>query len=211
MTSTATLTDEQAKALYTRDTSIALAAGAGCGKTFVLSERFLSHLDRDSKLVQEAAQLHQLIAITFTDAAAREMRRRIRQKCYERSQTAPTKESQDAWLKLLRAIEAARVSTIHAFCASLLRQHAVDAGLDPSFGVLEQGAADVLVSEVIDDVLRARLAALDRTTMELAASSGLSKLKEQLRDLLKYRHDDGFHEWRNATRRRTRRRVARVP
>ena len=121
MTSTATLTDEQSKALHTRDTSIALAAGAGCGKTFVLSERFLSHLDHDSKLVQEAAELHQLIAITFTDAAAREMRRRIRQKCYERSQTAPTKESQDAWLKLLRAIEAARVSTIHAFCTSLLR------------------------------------------------------------------------------------------
>ena len=69
--------------------------------------------------------------------------------------SAPTKESQDDWLTLLRAIEAARVSTIHAFCASLLREHAVEAGLDPTFGVLEQGEADVLVSEVIDDVLRA--------------------------------------------------------
>ncbi len=182
-----------------RDTSIALAAGAGCGKTFVLSERFLSHLDHDSELVQEAAKLHQLIAITFTDAAAREMRRRIRQKCYERSQTAPTQESQDAWLKLLRAIEAARVSTIHSFCTSLLREHAVAAGLDPTFGVLEQGTADVLESEVIDDVLRSRLAELDPTTMELASSSGLSKLKDQLRDLLKHRHSESFHKWRTAT------------
>ena len=57
--------------------------------------------------------------------------------------------NEDAPELLLRAIEAARVSTIHAFCASLLREHAVAAGLDPGFGVLEQGAADVLVSEII--------------------------------------------------------------
>ena len=195
----ATLTDEQTVALNTRDTSIALAAGAGCGKTFVLSERFLSHLDQDPQLVHEAAKLHQLIAITFTDAAAREMRRRIRNKCYDRSCSATSQESQDAWLKLLRAIEAARVSTIHAFCTSLLREHAVEAGLDSTFGVLEQGAADVLVSEVIDDVLRARLAELDPTTLELAASAGLSKLKDQLRDLVNFRHEPAFHGWRDST------------
>ncbi len=199
MSTTAALTDEQAVALRTRDTSIALAAGAGCGKTFVLSERFLSHLDHDSALVQEAAKLHQLVAITFTDAAAREMRRRIRQKCYDRSQTAPTKQSQDDWLTLLRAIEAARVSTIHAFCASLLREHAVEAGLDATFGVVEQGAADVLVSQVLDDVLRARLAELDPTTLELAASFGLSQLKDQLRDLVNFRHEPAFEKWHEAT------------
>jgi ATP-dependent helicase/nuclease subunit A len=199
MTPTTTLTDEQSLALTTRDTSIALAAGAGCGKTFVLSERFLSHLEHDEARSLDPAELHQLIAITFTDAAAREMRRRIRDKCYDRSRTAETAESQDYWLRLLRAIEAARVSTIHAFCASLLREHAVVAGLDPTFGVLEQGAADVLESEVIDDVLRARLSGLEPTTLELAASSGLSKLKDQLRELLRYRHDTNFHKWRAAT------------
>ncbi len=199
MPTTPPLTAEQAAALNTSDTSIALAAGAGCGKTFVLSKRFLSHLDHDNPLIHQAAELHQLVAITFTDAAAREMRRRIRNTCYERSQSALAKESQDAWLKLLRAIEAARVSTIHAFCASLLREHAVAAGLDPTFGVLEQGAADVLESEVIDDVLRTQLADLEPTTMNLAASSGLAKLKTQLRDLLKYRHDPNFHRWRSAT------------
>jgi ATP-dependent helicase/nuclease subunit A len=190
-----TLTDEQAAALHTRDTSIALAAGAGCGKTFVLSERFLSHLDRDPELLHEAAELRQLIAITFTDAAAREMRRRIRQKCYDRSVSAKTRAAQDDWHKLLRAIEAARVSTIHAFCASLLREHA--AGLDPMFGVLEQGAADVLESEVLDDVLRTRLSERDINTMTLAAAFGLSRLKEQLAELVKHRHDDAFHDWQS--------------
>lgn len=193
--STVALTPEQEAALTRRDTSIALAAGAGCGKTFVLSERFLSHLDHDNQLVKEVAGLRQLVAITFTDAAAREMRRRIRQKCYERAQNAPTGESQDAWLRLLRAIEAARVSTIHSFCAALLREHAVVAGLDPTFGVLEQAAADVLESEVIDDVLRRKLSDLEPATLNLAAAIGLSQLKEQVRELLSQRHTPAFADW----------------
>jgi ATP-dependent helicase/nuclease subunit A len=195
MPATAAFTPEQELALRRRDTSIALAAGAGCGKTFVLTERFLSHLERDQYEQLQPAELHQLIAITFTDAAAREMRRRIREKCYERLQSAATPADQDYWLQLMRAIEAARVSTIHAFCASLLRTHAVAAGLDPGFGVLEQGEADVLTSQVIDDVLRDRLAALDAPTMQLAAVSGLSRLKTHLRELLKYRHENAFEAW----------------
>ena len=73
------------------------------------------------------------------------MRRRIRNACYERLAITPTRtDEQDDWLRLLREIDAARVSTIHAFCTSLLRAHAAEAGLDPTFGVLEQGEADVL-------------------------------------------------------------------
>lgn len=195
MTTGVALTPEQEVALTKCDTSIALAAGAGCGKTFVLSERFLSHLECDREQALDPAKLHQLVAITFTDAAAREMRRRIRDKCYDRTRRAKTTESQDYWLRLLRAIEAARVSTIHAFCASLLREHAVAAGLDPAFGVLEQAAADVLQSEVIDDVLRRKLADLEPKTLNLTAVLGLSQLKEQTRELLAKRHTPAFRMW----------------
>ena len=73
------LTDEQRAAIATRDVSVALSAGAGCGKTFVLTERFLSHLQPG-----EGTQLAELVAITFSDRAAREMRDRIRGRCYER-------------------------------------------------------------------------------------------------------------------------------
>jgi ATP-dependent helicase/nuclease subunit A len=193
---TATLTAEQHQALATRGTSVALAAGAGCGKTLVLTERYLAELQPASGDAPDPARLSRLIAITFTDAAAREMRSRIRSKCYERLQAAETRQEQDYWLRLQRAIEGARVSTIHAFCTSLLRSHAIEAGLDPAFGVLDQGAADVLVSQVIDDVLRARLAAQDDDVLDLAASYGLATLKSQLGELLKYRHDRRFAEWR---------------
>ena len=116
MSPTATLTNQQRDALRTRNVSVALAAGAGCGKTFVLTERFLSHLEPGSPGAPKPANLHQLIAITFTDAAAREMRLRIRAKCYERLEKAATEEDRTYWRQLQRAIEGARVSTIHAFC-----------------------------------------------------------------------------------------------
>ncbi|MCI0491344.1 MAG: UvrD-helicase domain-containing protein, partial [Planctomycetes bacterium] len=192
------LTEQQQTAVEIRDVSIALSAGAGCGKTHVLTERFLSHLDPENADAPQPTELHQLIAITFTDAAAREMRTRIREKCRERLQAAPA-EHKHYWLTLLRAIEAARVSTIHAFCSSLLRDHAVAAKLDPLFGVLEQGAADVLLSETIDDVLREKLAAQDNDTLELASEYGLARVKNQIAELLPHRHEAAFHDWLSKT------------
>src|SRR3990172_3217191 len=123
---------------------------------FVLTERFLSHVDPKKSDGLHPDNLHEIVAITFTDAAAREMRARIRKKCLERLKAAPEKHV-DWWLRLMRAMEAARVSTIHAFCTALLRTHAVEAELDPQFEVLDQGEADVVLSEIIDDVLREKL------------------------------------------------------
>ena len=71
--SSATLTKEQSAAIVRRDVPIGLSAGAGCGKTHVLTLRFLSHLDPTADVAP--VELHQLIAITFTDAAAREQAR----------------------------------------------------------------------------------------------------------------------------------------
>ncbi|MEX2306351.1 MAG: UvrD-helicase domain-containing protein [Pirellulales bacterium] len=192
------LTAEQREAIDRRDVSIALSAGAGCGKTHVLTERFLSHLQPPAAGA-EPTRLRQLIAITFTDAAAREMRSRIRNACYERLRHAGTDQEQHHWLRLLREIDAARVSTIHAFCAALLRAHAAPAGLDPTFGVMDQADADVLQSEVIDDVLRERLAELDDLPLELAAAYGLARLKQQIAALVHRRHDPAFPKWLAAT------------
>jgi ATP-dependent helicase/nuclease subunit A len=194
----ATLTTEQTVAITTRDVSVALSAGAGCGKTFVLTERFLSHLvGATGDEQQEPARLHQLIAITFTDAAAREMRRRIRDACYERLEGAETADEQQRWQQLLREIDTARISTIHSFCTSLLREHAAAAGLDPTFAVLDQGDADVLLYDMIDDTLRRELVKLDNETLDLAAVYGLSQLKQQIAALLDERHQPYFKTWQS--------------
>jgi ATP-dependent helicase/nuclease subunit A len=192
------LTPEQDRAVAIRDVSVALSAGAGCGKTHVLTERYLSHLD-PSVLNGQPAALDQLVAITFTDAAAREMRDRIRRTCYQRLQDSPTLGEQNEWLRLLRAIDTARVSTIHSFCTSLLRAHPAEAGLDPMFGVLDQSDADVILSQVIDDVLRNRLTDRNVDTLALADAFGLMRVKQQLTVLMRHRHAASFRTWLNAT------------
>src|SRR5262245_28926956 len=103
----ASLTKEQELAVATRDVSVALSAGAGCGKTHVLTKRFLSHLDSGGIAGDgQPAKLRQLIAITFTDAAAREMRSRIRSSIYERLEDGElADEEQLDWLRLLREID----------------------------------------------------------------------------------------------------------
>src|SRR5436305_11115522 len=119
------LTEEQHLAVFTREVSVLLSSGAGCGKTHVLTERYLAHL-------REGAEVGQVVAITFTERAARQMRARIRQAVVALLRAAPDEEA-ETWARHLRALEAAPISTIHAFCGTLLRQHAVEAGLDPRF------------------------------------------------------------------------------
>src|SRR5439155_23800704 len=118
------LTAEQRRAVFTRDVSVLLSSGAGCGKTHVLTERYLSHL-------REGAEVGQLVAITFTERAAREMRGRIRQAVVAHLREAVEDEQASRWARHQRGLETAPVSTIHSFCGTLLRQHAVEAGLVP--------------------------------------------------------------------------------
>src|SRR5947208_7653807 len=92
-------TDQQRAAICQRATSVALSAGAGCGKTFVLTERFLSYLEPGSTV-----GLSELVAITFTERAAREMRDRIRRRCQERLSAAATDGEGEHWLAISREL-----------------------------------------------------------------------------------------------------------
>lgn len=188
------LTEQQAKAIGTRDVSVALSAGAGCGKTKVLTERFLSHLD-PAQAEDERLKLSQLVAITFTDRAAREMRDRIRKRCRERLEQAGGEEAA-YWLKLLRQLEAARVSTIHSFCGALLRTHAVQTGLDPKFEVLEPEQAGALLSEQVERVLREKLVEQEQAVIELTADFSLTSLHSMILTLVQQRYQMDLEAWR---------------
>jgi ATP-dependent helicase/nuclease subunit A len=142
------LTPQQRRAVTRRDVSVVLSSGAGCGKTHVLTQRYLSHLRDDG------AEVGQVVAITFTDRAARQMRERIRRAVLEHLRTAATDAEADRWAGHLRGLEAAQISTIHAFCGTLLRQHAVEAGLDPHFDVLEDVLSVNLEAEALTTCLQ---------------------------------------------------------
>lgn len=186
------LTDEQHRAIFERDASIALSAGAGCGKTFVLTERFLTSISPADGNKQNV--LSDLVAITFTDRAAREMRDRIRAKCHQRLMNASPEEASQ-WLEIYRHIDSARVSTIHAFCASLLRQYPVESNLDPSFTVLDDAATETLLAETIDTQLRDNLAQRDEATLDLMVDYSLRELRIMLGQFITARHSIDFEEW----------------
>jgi ATP-dependent helicase/nuclease subunit A len=147
------LTPQQLKAIACRDVSVVLSSGAGCGKTHVLTERYLSHL-RDGD-----AEVSQIVAITFTERAARQMRQRIRQAVTDELRAAATDTEAERWHRHLRALEAAPISTIHAFCGNLLRQYAVEIGLDPNFDILEDVLSTNLEADALTDCLQSLLTA----------------------------------------------------
>lgn len=148
---TSMLTPEQRQAVVTRDVSILLSSGAGCGKTHVLTERYLSHL-------RDGVEVGQLAAITFTERAARQMRGRIRQAVLTHLRESSEDEA-ERWARHLRNLETASICTIHSFCGTLLRQSAVEAGLDPDFDVLEDVLAVNLGSEARTEAVQKLLTA----------------------------------------------------
>ncbi len=156
-----TFTVQQQNAIDARGVSVVLSSGAGCGKTAVLTARYLKHLTDDG------AEAPQVVAITFTDRAAREMRDRIRKAVQDKLQNAQG-EAVERWTDHLRHLETAPISTIHAFCGNLLRQYAVTAGLDPQFEILEEVLASNLRSESMRHRLQELLTSTSPQAQDLA-------------------------------------------
>ena len=111
------------------------------------------------------------------------MRERIRTACTQRLLDAP-QEHVDYWLRTVRELDSARIATIHSFCGTLLRSHAVEARLDPHFQVLDATATQTVLYELIDEELRQRLAAGDEAVIDLVVKFGLPGLREMVGRLL---------------------------
>jgi len=151
-------TSEQTLAIERRKGELLLDAGAGSGKTSVLVERFARAVHEDGIAVG------QILTITFTEKAAAELRERIR----VRLRAAGDDEA-------ARATEGAWISTIHAFCARLLRTHALDAGLDPEFTVLDERETAPLRRAAFDAALG--VCAQTDAGSELVSAYGPSALR----------------------------------
>ncbi|MHB1561480.1 MAG: UvrD-helicase domain-containing protein, partial [Isosphaeraceae bacterium] len=189
-----TLTVQQRRALGVPDASVALSAGAGCGKTMVLTERFLAALDDGGGRPLEA-----LVALTFTEKAARELRQRIRARCRARLAASGDGSSSAAeaewWAAVLRGLDAAPIGTFHEFCARLLRRHAMLAGVDPEFAILDQSIGGSLRDEAVRIAIRRRLAERDADLMDLGTDYGLAQVRDALGLLANGRGGVDLEEW----------------
>jgi len=132
--------------------SMALRSGAGCGKTFVLARRYTQLL---TGYGPEDTPLRSLVALTFTEKAAGEMSQRVRLMLCQQARAASggRRKQLRRWMDELPE---ARISTIHSFCASLLRANAIEAGIDPNFAVC---ADALLTAQLREDACDAALLA----------------------------------------------------
>lgn len=114
------------------DRNIAVAAGAGSGKTRVLTRRYLRLLKEDP-----AAGVDNIVAITFTEKAALEMRERVRQLLDTEQNRAADPAAKRKWQAARGRIAGANISTIHSWCSGILRENCAALGLDPAFAVMD--------------------------------------------------------------------------
>jgi ATP-dependent helicase/nuclease subunit A len=156
-------TAEQAAAIGRRDGDLMISAAAGSGKTSVLVERFVR------SVVDDGLAPGALLAITFTDKAAGELRARIRARLLELGEREAARDAEGAW-----------ITTFHGFGTRLLRAHAVAAGLDPAFVVLDPADARAARREAFERALAGFLAAPRPEALDLAAAYGVDRLERMV-------------------------------
>jgi ATP-dependent helicase/nuclease subunit A len=140
-------TPEQEAAISARSRDVLVEAGAGSGKTGVM-------VDRYCRLVcEEGVSSDAVLAFTFTDKAAAELRQRIRKEIERRAEAGSERARE-----LLAGIGGLWVTTIHGFCSRLLGGHPVAAGIDPRFRVLDAAEADRLARDAFEEAVDTFLA-----------------------------------------------------
>ncbi len=158
----------RARAATDLEANFTVEAGAGTGKTSLLVSRILTIL------ISGRAGLDQIVAITFTEKAAGELKIRLREEIERRRADCDRpREERDRLQLALEDLERAHVSTIHAFCAGLLREYPLAAGVDPAFTVLEELGATLLRHRVWEDWLAAEMDT-NAETVSAALASGVN-------------------------------------
>jgi ATP-dependent helicase/nuclease subunit A len=189
------------------DANLVLAAGAGAGKTHALVSVALGLYVGTGR--REACEPTQVWAVTFTEKAARELRQRIVERASalaadpiaaladepELAAMLGTRElSAGRWRAIVEQLPAAPIGTFHSLCGQLLRSFAVEAGVDPSFGVLDENDADELFARTLDEVLLRELEEQDSHTRAAARALGGPDI---LRAALRRLHDKLGEEGRD--------------
>ncbi len=170
-------TQEQQKVIELRKRNILVSAAAGSGKTAVLVERIIAMLTRD----ESPASVDELLIVTFTEAAAAEMKERIRDAIERTLAEQPENEhlKQQATL-----IHSAMITTIHSFCLSVIRDHFHAIDLDPGFRVGEEGELKLLRREVLTDILEEKYQEGEQNFLDFVMGYGGNRNDKRLEDLI---------------------------
>lgn len=141
--------DPQREAIETIDCNVAVNAGAGTGKTKVLTERFIHILEFGN--LERDKEVESIVAITFTKKATQEMVERIRKELRLNFHRG------EKWTRFYRDMEKSNISTIHSFCGKILRENPIESKIDPLFQVMDDVTSTNLLNESIEEAINSLL------------------------------------------------------
>ena len=172
-----TWTQEQQKVIDLRNRNILVSAAAGSGKTAVLVERIITMLTKDEPPVD----VDRLLIVTFTEAAAAEMKERIRLAIEKKLMEYPDNEhlKQQATL-----IHNAQITTIHSFCLSVIRDHFHAIDIDPGFRIGEEGELKLLRHDVLEEVLEEKYQEGSKRFLDFASGYSTGRNDKKIEDLI---------------------------
>ena len=141
-------TKEQLSAIETRDRTLLVSAAAGSGKTATLTERIIRSLTDEKNPVD----IDSLLVVTFTNAAARELRAKIAKALTEAVEANPDDKRLERQLYMLPS---ARIRTIDSFCNEILRQNSDRAGISPNYRIADTAECELLATSILEGLIEA--------------------------------------------------------
>ena len=181
-------TEKQLDVINTSGRNILVSAAAGSGKTAVLVERIIKMITDENA----PADIDRLLVVTFTRAAASEMRERIRERLEKMSEEHPENFNIQ---KQLSFIHNAKITTIDSFCASVVRENFDKIDLDPNFRIADETEIEMLKSDVTEKMLEEYYEQSEPQFISLAEQYSAGKLSDNIGSLIDilYKHASGFY------------------
>ena len=170
-------TNEQAQAIKTRNCNLLVAAAAGSGKTAVLVERIIKIITNEENPVD----IDKLLVVTFTSAAAAEMRERIAAAISKELEKSPNSKNLQRQLTLLSR---ANITTMHSFCLEVIKNYFYTIDLDPSFRIGDETEATLMKNEIIEELFDEYYEEENEDFKDLLEAYSGSKDDEKLKEMI---------------------------
>ena len=168
-------TEEQKQAIYEAGNNILVAAAAGSGKTAVLVERIIN------KIINENIDIDKLLVVTFTNAAASEMRERVLNAIYKKIDEEPENEKLQRQITLLNK---ASICTIDSFCLDVVRNNFFEIDIAQNFRIGDTTEIEILKQDVIEDLFEEKYEAEDKDFIKLINTYTSYKDDTPLKELI---------------------------
>ena len=180
-------TKEQLRAIHEKDSNILVAAAAGAGKTAVLVERIIN------KIINDGVDIDKLLVVTFTNAAASEMRERI---YLAISKELDKGDDAKNILRQMTLLEKSSITTMHSFCLEVIRNNFSEIDIDPNFRIADKTEIELIKAETLNELFEEEYEEEKIELMELLESYGGSKDDRLIQEMvLKLYHFIQSNPW----------------